>query len=544
MSKGMLETSTITWGDLVGNGKQLIVPPFQRNYAWEQKDWEDLWSDLLEIRCATGNHYMGSVVLQPQNERQFLLIDGQQRLTTLSILAAVIVHRLKEWAAQSVDALSNTKRAELLENKLLGTTSPTSLRHQSKLKLNHQCDPFYQNELLTNSRSAKLKQLPDPHRLMAQAYDYFAKQISNTPGFETGEQLASFLDDVVALKLLFIQVKVEDEVSAFTVFETLNARGTELTPTDLLKNYLFSKVPANEESFQFLEHHWEQIGSRVGWQKFSDFLRHYLNSVGPLIRGKALFREMRRQYTEANQVRGLLEILNQESEVYQALMEPEQVWDESDPVFETDLRFIREIGIEQAMPALLAGKRHLKPRSFKALVKLLGIALFRFAAVGNRRNNAIEANISKLAVAITNREASKAADFQERLWPIYTSDENFQLEFREWAPQGSKKNLTRLVLAQLQGIAGADVNKHLNIEHLMPKSSGNRAWVNRLGNLLLVESELNRKSGDSWNAKQQEFAKSRYFPQQLLQIPHWDTSHIEQRQEDMAKQAVRLWRFD
>lgn len=546
MAKGMLETSTIRWGELVSNGRLLEVPPFQRNYAWQEKDWEDLWSDLLEAQANNSNHYMGSVVLQARSERHFSLIDGQQRLTTLSILAAAVIDRLSELAHLGEESDDNRRRAEILKARLLGAQSPTSLRHEWKLKLNYQCNGFFQNQLLCQNIPPTNRQLPEPHRLMAAAYNFFSERLQERAKFSNGEELASFLDDVVALRLLFIQVKVEDEVSAYTVFETLNARGTELTPTDLLKNYLFSLVPSDPVNIELLEYRWDQIGSLVGWKRFSDFLRHYLNSVGPLVRDKALFREMKTKYQYSKEVLPLLDTLERESRTYQALKAPDSsIWEQTGEQFKADLAFLNEIGIDQAFPALLAGHRSLEARMFRSLVRLLGICLFRFSAVGNRRNNTIESTISRLATGLTSGSITRDSEIQSVLQPLYPQDEQFCQEFAIWAPQGTKKELVRMVLARLQGVDGSETNRLLNIEHLLPKSSQQRQWTNRLGNLVLIEEKWNRKAGEKcFIDKREVLRRSKFFPDDLLGYSVWGPEQIESRQQQMANSAVRLWRFD
>jgi uncharacterized protein with ParB-like and HNH nuclease domain len=544
MSKGVLETSTTTWGELVGNGRRLEVPPFQRNYAWEERDWEDLWSDLMDVETRDVNHYMGSVVLQPRNERLFLLIDGQQRLTTLSILATAAINQLQALAETGTDTGKNRRRAELLKSQLLGSENPASLRHEWKLKLNRQCDPFYQSKILTNQIPAKTKDLSQPQKLMCEAYDFFRKKFA-TPEFADGERLATFLSDVVSLRLLFIQVKVEDEVSAYTVFETLNARGTELTPTDLLKNYLFSLV-SDEASIDYLDYHWELIGARIGWKQFSTFLRHYLNSLGPLIREKALFREMKNKYSRSDQVKPLLDLLSRESVTYQSLQDPSSSdWVEWDTEIRQGLKLLKGVGIEQALPALLAGFRRLNKKVFVKLVRALGVALFRFAAVGHRANNIIEVTVSKLALGLEQETIKTLAEIERQLLPIYPNDDKFREDFATWAPQASKKELIRLVLSELQGVAGSEDNLLLNLEHLLPKNNRElRQWTSRLGNLFLVDSELNRRAGDLPFLKKCSILKDcKYFPQRLLEFSEWGPTQIESNQRGLAEDAVKIWRF-
>ena len=84
MSKSnLLDTKTLSFNEIIGNGKIYKVPPFQRDYSWEQDNWEDLWNDILNIHSNKESHYMGSIVLQKKGDANFQIIDGQQRFTTL-----------------------------------------------------------------------------------------------------------------------------------------------------------------------------------------------------------------------------------------------------------------------------------------------------------------------------------------------------------------------------------------------------------------------------------------------------------------------------
>ena len=82
----LLQTSDVTFLDLIGNGKRYHVPPFQRDYSWEQEQWEDLWNDILELLPQPqGQHYMGALVVEATSDRDFQIVDGQQRMATLSV---------------------------------------------------------------------------------------------------------------------------------------------------------------------------------------------------------------------------------------------------------------------------------------------------------------------------------------------------------------------------------------------------------------------------------------------------------------------------
>ncbi|WP_081469326.1 DUF262 domain-containing protein [Runella slithyformis] len=97
--KGIQGTSNKTYRQLMGNGLRYEIPKFQRDYTWETEQWDDLWKDIkLLLSDEESEHYMGYLVLQTSNNKNFHIIDGQQRLTTLSILILSTLKCLEELA--------------------------------------------------------------------------------------------------------------------------------------------------------------------------------------------------------------------------------------------------------------------------------------------------------------------------------------------------------------------------------------------------------------------------------------------------------------
>ena len=108
----LLKTNDVTFLDLIGNGKKYHVPAFQRDYSWEQEHWEDLWNDIDDlVEQPEGRHYMGALVVESTSDRDFQIVDGQQRMATLSILALAIIATLCEQGATDSEKLANQDRA-------------------------------------------------------------------------------------------------------------------------------------------------------------------------------------------------------------------------------------------------------------------------------------------------------------------------------------------------------------------------------------------------------------------------------------------------
>ena len=212
----LLNTRTANYLDLIGNGRIYRVPAYQRDYSWQEEQWEDLWLDILDLRTNPENsHYMGALVVEEKTDREFLIIDGQQRLATLSLLALAIIQSLNRLADQNVDPASNKERAQSLRTRFIGEKDPASLVESSKLFLNHTDDGFYQDYLVQLRPPLNPRGLPLSNKLLWECFRYFSKKIDELPSeMQAGQPLAALLAEVVGRQLMFILITVDNELNA------------------------------------------------------------------------------------------------------------------------------------------------------------------------------------------------------------------------------------------------------------------------------------------------------------------------------------------
>ncbi|MFN0072839.1 MAG: DUF262 domain-containing protein, partial [Chloroflexota bacterium] len=148
-SSSLLNTRTTNLIELLGNGSVYRVPPYQRDYSWTEEQWDDLWTDILRVHeHLSERHYMGALVVEAKSDREFQIIDGQQRLATLSILALAVIDRLNSMPGDAVISEANRERAAALRSRFIGEKDPASLVESSKLFLNETDDAFYQDYLV------------------------------------------------------------------------------------------------------------------------------------------------------------------------------------------------------------------------------------------------------------------------------------------------------------------------------------------------------------------------------------------------------------
>lgn len=562
----ILNTSTTNYLELMGNGKAFRVPSYQRDYSWSEEQWEDLWNDLLELRDKPDErHYMGALVVEGKSDRDFLIIDGQQRMATLSVLALAVIDLLGNMANRGLDVDANRDRANELRSRFIGEKDPASLVETSRLYLNETDNAFYQDYLVQLRPPLNPRGLPKSNRLLWECFRYLSERIREVAKLrEDGAALARLLSESVARQLLFILITVDDDLNAYTVFETLNARGLELTTTDLLKNYLFSKVRVSAD-LQALQRRWRALIATVGQERFPEFLRYHILCEQPKVRSQRLFKLVRERVKTAQDIFGLMEALEGRAELFAALSDPNHgYWAELSPA----KPFVRELNlfrVRQMMPLMFAVWERLPKETFVRVLKLVSVISFRYTVVSGLNTNVLEPVYHEGAKAVLDGFARTPGEILERLRSIYVEDERFRQNFALLTIDtgGQRKKLAKYILAKLeqdlsQRACDPDTDP-ATIEHILPENPHDdwaahfprQDWegsVYRLGNLTLLDVVTNRSVANApYAVKRGAYEDSNYaVTRQIPQIApeQWTPELLDARQDRLAQRAVHLWRSD
>ena len=414
MRTNLLDARTVDYLELIGNGRSCAVPPYQRNYSWTKEEWEDLWNDLLELRAdPASRHYLGSLVVHAESDWKYRVIDGQQRLATLALLCLAVIARLLELAREGIDAEKNRQRAQGLRDRFIGEKDPASLVEASRLTLNRTDDAFYQDYLVQLRKPSNPRGLRKSNRLIHDCFRFFLDRLHSIPDLrDDGEALANLVFRTVSRQVLFILIAVEDELNAYTVFETLTARGLKLTTTDLLKNHLFSRVRVLSD-LESLDRRWGSLIETVGQERFPDFLRYHLLSEHPRVRRRRLFRMVRDRFRTLPDVMGLVGRLEERAELFAALSDPgHEYWDalpEARPV----VRELVLFRVSQMTPLLLAVWEEFSPADFVRVMKLVSVISFRYHLVSALGRTEVEPAYANAARAVSEGKASTPAGVYE-----------------------------------------------------------------------------------------------------------------------------------
>lgn len=525
----------------------LVVPNFQRKFAWDKTNVEEYLQDLGKARSKDTSYFMGTVVLaEPEDDSpRKLIVDGQQRLTTTALLLIAIRDRLREIGrdadAESVDSRF-IRRYELSEQEELArlVPGPSDLNDYDDLVTG--CDVSSRDSLLL-----------DAYRLCKGHVDSID---------EPGEliKLTSQLADSVQI-LLAVASGIPE---AFVIFETLNDRGAALTTADLLKNYLFSQCTS--DTLPYVEATWARVTAAFEKpEDFVKFVKHEYSSRAGRVTHRKLYRALQDDIgSGAIAVRAYLRGVESSLDVFLAIQQPDNNrWNSGYDISEALLAF-RRFGFESSLPLLLAAFREWDETRARKLVKSVANWSVRATIGGRLGGGTAEDLFCRTALQIHKEQAGAAKNqIRKILLPLVPTDSEFVADLQSYNPSASR---AKYILGSIERVlveSGGHATtaqphwsgRNVSVEHIEPQSlkrsdfdsdaefESFQSGVGRIGNLTLLERGLNSQAKNSRHAtKRQIYNRSAFaMTQQLAAAEYFDATSIADRSTDFAKLAVHAW---
>jgi uncharacterized protein with ParB-like and HNH nuclease domain len=503
-------------------------------------------------------HYMGYLVLQTSNDKNFSIIDGQQRLTTMSLLVLSVLKCLGDLVSQNIDSENNSRRKETLLNSYIGYVNPVTLISDNKIKLNRNSDEYYRHNLVLLKDNLPIRNTNSSEKHMRECFLWFYEKVKKQ--FKTGEALAGFVDNIVD-KLSFTVIVVTDQLNAFKVFETLNARGVQLSSADLLKNYLFSIVDEtnpHKSEMEELEQLWSKVLVKLGSQKFEEYLRYFWNSKNRVVRKNNLFKTIKKSITAKGQAFELIRELDETADVFSAIQNPDdELWRQYPELIKA-LEELKLYQVRQTFSLFITAYKKLSITEFTKLVKSCSVITFRYNVIGGLNPNEQEDAYNKIALFIWENSKLDLELFRS----IYVDDRDFEQAFssKEFKRNTRSHKIVKYIFSSIEKkIYSNDVpveSDLYTIEHILPESADEN-WgdfkdeeisrcIYRLGNLVLLEKSLNQKADIlPFNEKKKIFAKSNSKLTQNFDSEYetWSESKIVSRQKILARFAKSVWKI-
>ena len=566
MSATNFKTENNTYRKLIGNGLTYQIPRFQRDYSWTEDEWEDLWADVLGTIQEGGEpaHYMGYLVLQSEDDKTFDVIDGQQRLTTLTLIVLAALKNLKRLVDEKVQSDQNQRRMDQIRQTYIGYLDPVTLVSRTKLTLNRNNDSYFQTYLIPLGHLPQRGFRASEHSLR-KAFEWFERKVrehARKTGGDEGVVLASLVE-AMSDRLFFTVISVTDELNAYKVFETLNARGVRLSSTDLLKNYLFSvlhRETNHTHEMQVLEDRWEAMVTRLGSESFPDFLRVHWISRKTFVRQSELFKTIRGKVTSREAVFELLRGMEEDMDTYLGLTNPEaSQWP---PELRLHAQKLRMFSVRQPFPLIVAGHRKLSAADFATLLKACVTISFRYNVIGSQPTNEQERVYYAAAQKLSSGEIANAAQVLETLKAVYPTDEAFKAAFADKIIRTTNSRnlrIVRYVLCSLEkqhnGAEPDFESDAFNLEHVLPQNPDAgwdafsdeeaEAMTYRLGNMALMAKGANKDIGNApFAAKKPVLATSTFELTRKIAEDNadWTPERIAARQKTLARLATSVWR--
>ncbi len=557
------------------------IPKYQRPYSWTSDEVSDLWNDLKEEEST----FLGSFVFnyEKYEEEKFVeVIDGQQRLITFTILMAVLRDIYKELGDEDKFRLTQ----ETIAHKDFITGKETY-----RLECGDSLNSFFceniqrsnSNILISNPREKEKKAIKENYKLLKE------KITSELNLRGDKSKKIDYLDNlkkkIFDYKVILIKTGSDDD--AYSIFETVNARGADLTIADLLKNYLFSKLPQTEESIKNAQEIWSTIENNVndsgGRLTVSKFIRYFWLSKYSFVQEKKLYREVKKEITDPSYF--LLEILKASEYYYKIANDGvdanEWVEDLNDKRMAQKivepLNGLRVMGITQCYSLMLCLLMNIDKIGFNFIEIFKDIEKYHFgySAICKLSGNVVEKiyyNTSKRiqwALKIENQGKrtkvieQELINFKKELKNKYPSRAVFIEKFMD--VEYKKYPLVIYILSSIENFKGKiteeighKLNK-TNIEHILPQDPTEwqlskkdvKEYVHRLGNLTLTSPKINGPMG---NKPLKE--KLKFFKLSKLNINKelverfetlqckWDEEEINKYQRELAEYAYdHVWKF-
>lgn len=542
---------------------QFVIPIYQRTYSWTEKECQQLWDDIIrsgskpEIKA----HFMGSVVYVEKglysvsSQTPLLVIDGQQRLTTITLLIAALTEVIGE-----LEPLEDFSR-----NKLKGYYLTNPLESGEK---------FFKLVLSqTDDKSLKaiLKGTDQPE-------DHSIRIVENFEFFKSKLQRLADLKPVCSglAKLMVVDISLNREQdNPQLIFESMNSTGKELSQADLIRNYILMGLEPNHQT-ELYEQYWRPMELEFGQQAYSDhfdaFMRHFLTVKTREIPNIDNVYEMFKEYSRHEQVakhgvNGLVKDIKNYAVYFCAFA----LGKEKDEQLRQAFKDLRELKVEVAYPLLLELYSDFKAGTLEhtellTAVRLIESYVFR-RAICEIPTNSMNKTFARMGTSLKKDrylESLKAAFLLLPSYRRFPSDDEFHRKIQTKDIYNFRSKSYWLRRMENFGRKERILVDEYTIEHIMPQadnkpeklptvwrdelgSEWERVWEtyrHTLGNLTLTgyNSEY---SNNAFKAKCVHEFGFKFSPLKLnegiAEFEKWDESAILKRAAKLADKALAIW---
>jgi hypothetical protein len=573
MAKQQMVSETRGIGQLLNERRYFEVPPHQRDFAWPLGAVEQYIEDVIRAMTESDSDYfLGLIVLvdtENAANKRYEILDGQQRLATTTMIYAAI----RQWLRDN--GMDN--EAAKIQNDFIGISEIGEDQDEPRIILNisnrdlfqevvvNPCaDKLLETKLLGEGRYTSTRKLIEAALFCRKSINDLAEKQGTEKKAQAAVlfQLAKYLRDKVQVNCL----DVSAPENAYTIFESLNDRGIDLSVLDLLKNHLLRGAGTNEA---VILSNWTKMVSTIGDKRGDDFLKVFWTSqFGRIQRGR-LFKELKNKYDTKPQITELSKQLARVAEIFGNLeISDSDLWKQYSYATQEQVKTLSLLGAKQTHPIMLAAIDKFKPDEVEKLLKYLVVLILRYQLIGRGRTGKLEIQSALIAEGISSQKFKAAKPVWEQLRKILPNDEEFEDDFSRYIETTAA--VARWILRELEMQKWIDDNPGksiqttplkdaalVNLEHILPKNP-NQDWkqvlatdkeivsecLHRLGNLCLLDKPTNKnEASGAFIKKSVRYAESEFLLTKEIanNFKEWNRAFIDLRQKQLAKLALKRW---
>lgn len=552
--------------EILSSQKQYEIPRFQREYSWEKKHYKEFLEDMINNLEINGKeikatpYFMGTMLFvgdaEDKAQKQTQVVDGQQRLTTITIL----------FSAMS-QLLSEKEEAKLSQNLFKYIMTEDDNGDPIRIIKTNSSYPYFSYFIQSSDKSKAEEVKSEEEVSIKQTYNYFINELTEQNLRKALNKLEIDLNNVDYISILkairdqvldstVVEIYTSDIKLANRLFENLNAKGKQLAYIDLIKNKIFEKLDAVEPA-DFAQNTWKGMidllssgKERIG---VATFFRHYWASKYKRSTANVIYKDFKKLIKEEDYEMFITK-LYESAKIYYKIVNPSRVDYSNRKEYFYLVQSLTAINdyfnVVQARVPLLAiydakDRNILENSKFKKIVTYLENFHFAYNAVLSKGTNVLDPIYSKFAIAIrkcSNKlEASNVVTELlltplEKLFPTYEEfEKGFILLY--YTKKESPSNVkTKYIINKINCFYE---NKEIfdeegSIEHIIPEND----LTTNIGNLILLERNINTIAGNkAYKKKISDYSNSKYKWISKFMQDHsdWTIKEIQGRAIEMAR---------
>lgn len=553
------------------------IPVYQRDYSWEKEQWEQLWSDLSGFKDNDAEeHFLGPIITTPSEESSDIseVIDGQQRMTTLQIIIAIIRDQWVLMGDKSVTQSGASVPNKQLTSELIYSLTPTVRynftpnKHLRKIFLDFIQRPTddKNRKKFDNKEAFNGYIYSDRASEVVRAYKYFSEKI-----MALGESDLRKFEHYLLQRVRVLVVRAGGSSNAFLLFETLNYRGLELTQTDLVKSYLFSRIITEDSDDRYVNE-WDQVVENVGNKSPDLFLRHYLLLYSRKVLKRDIYAEIKAKYKTKEAAIQFVDELQKFSSLYSYIVRENDFQGTNKAILNSLFNDLALLSVDTQNIYLLAilfkyysAEEKMDLAKIENAARLSETLSFRWTTCG--RNAQDLESIYQEAAAMIMDEVTPDDNFesaQELILNALPSDQEFTVSLQTAIIKSNRR--AQYILRKIDEWQNGDGSyvlmdpTKLHLEHVAPqRPSGKFDWklkmkgdsnyreiIYRIGNLVLLPERMNKEASNfPFEKKKTIYSKNiRKLPtltKEIARIEDWNQSIVSERSKAISLIAAEVW---